>query len=310
MTLPKIELPWRRKTTKVGGIELPRIDLPRGLPKVDGARLAEASATITTVVDDARRAIAAGAEQAAERAGQLSQEAGKLGRELTASGESNLRSLGTDLREVGRDVRSLRITRQKKQRPNVMPGIGLLAGLGAGLAAMFFFDPEQGRRRRALLRDQLFKWSRMTSDTISGRAQDLRNRGVGVVHQTRSAISGRRGKAATDDAGIGSLESVVTTTPEAAPQLEATDAAAGRTAAGGVYSTGEYDASLTGDEGSATQMGEGQTLVAEDARSQTAEDENQPADSESIYAPLMDTVRDAWVGGDEQTEEGRRPETH
>lgn len=300
MAMPRIEFPWnRKKTTRVAGIELPHIELPKLDPKSierartqlsrDTGRLAETSAaTIGAVAGQA----AEKAGQAAERAGQLGQEAGKLGRELATGGEANLRALGADLKELSREVGSLRVTRQK-QRPDTMPGIALLAGLGAGLAAMFFFDPEQGRRRRALLRDQLVKWSRVTSETISGRAEDLRNRSIGLAHEARKAVEGGAERASE------AAESVVDTTPEAAPQLAATDTAAGISseasagagtggegASAGVYSTSEYDPSLTGEGGT----------------------EPSTTENEQLYGSLTDTVRDAWGSG-ERTDENRS-ETH
>ena len=33
-------------------------------------------------------------------------------------------------------------------------GFGLLTGIGLGAALMYFLDPQQGRRRRAIIRDQ------------------------------------------------------------------------------------------------------------------------------------------------------------
>jgi hypothetical protein len=280
ISLPRIDLPWNRKKTRIAGIEVPHIELPHiELPRIDGKSVERAKAHLPKV-DTARLAetsaatVAAVADQASERADQIGKEAGKVGRDLAAGSEANLRALGADLRELtkdlSKDVRSLRITREK-QRANSLPGIALLGGLGIGLAAMYFFDPEQGRRRRALLRDQMVKWSRITSETLSGRAEDLRNRGIGLAHETRSAIED-----ATEGSGESEWnDSVVDTTPDAAAQLDNTDAAAGTTNenAGGVYSTSEYDPTLTGEPTSVT-----------------------------------DTVRDAWGTG-EPTDEARR-ETH
>lgn len=49
---------------------------------------------------------------------------------------------------------------------------------GAGL--MFLLDPESGRRRRALIRDQGIKASRVTREELDGRSRDLRNRLFGL----------------------------------------------------------------------------------------------------------------------------------
>lgn len=42
------------------------------------------------------------------------------------------------------------------------------AGVVLGALAMFIFDPEQGRRRRALARDKLVHYGRRAGDMVSG----------------------------------------------------------------------------------------------------------------------------------------------
>lgn len=94
--------------------------------------------------------------------------------------------------QLGRDIRKLRITKEppRKQRgPDVMPGVALLAGVGSGLAIMYFFDPNEGRRRRALLRDQVVKWTRIGREQAAGKAKDLQNRAVGVMYEARKAVA-------------------------------------------------------------------------------------------------------------------------
>jgi hypothetical protein len=62
----------------------------------------------------------------------------------------------------------------------MMRGIlALLAGLGAGAAVMYLFDPEGGGRRRALIRDKATKINRQTREAIEGRTKDLSNRAQG-----------------------------------------------------------------------------------------------------------------------------------
>jgi hypothetical protein len=278
------QLPWnRKKTTRVAGIELPHIELPRiELPRIDGKQIERATASLPKIetsklpevsaasvgaaVDDAKRAIGGSAEQVAQKATQLGQDAGKLSRDLAASSGSSIRSLGTDLRGLTRDLRSLRITRQK-QGPDMMPGIFLLAGIGSGMAAMYFFDPEQGRRRRALLRDQVTKWTRVASETFSGRAEDLRNRSIGLAHEARTAVSNVAGSASTviED----TRSSIVDTTPSAASDLEMTDAAARAYSDESVYSTSEPQSVSSGELG--TEEG---------------------SDREQIYSAYRDTGRD------------------
>jgi hypothetical protein len=53
------------------------------------------------------------------------------------------------------------------------------AVLGAG--AMYFFDPQLGRRRRALLEDQFRRFSRQASEGLDAAVRDLNNRAQGTV---------------------------------------------------------------------------------------------------------------------------------
>ena len=48
-----------------------------------------------------------------------------------------------------------------------------LGGAAAGAGLMFFFDPNQGNRRRALLRDQAYKYYHRGSEQLEGKAEDL-----------------------------------------------------------------------------------------------------------------------------------------
>lgn len=59
--------------------------------------------------------------------------------------------------------------------------------LGLGAAAMYLFDPEQGRRRRALLGDQMTKARRVIRERASGTARDLGNRAYGLGAEARRA---------------------------------------------------------------------------------------------------------------------------
>jgi len=53
-----------------------------------------------------------------------------------------------------------------------------LIGLGAGL--MYFLDPERGRRRRALVRDQIVHALNVLDDAIGVASRDVRNRSRGL----------------------------------------------------------------------------------------------------------------------------------
>ena len=68
----------------------------------------------------------------------------------------------------------------------------LLAGLGIGAALMYFLDPDRGRRRRALVRDQAARASRVTGRELAQRAQNAKNR-------AQSTVAGLRGRFGTVD---------------------------------------------------------------------------------------------------------------
>ena len=72
-----------------------------------------------------------------------------------------------------------------------MKGIlAIMSGLGVGAALMYLFDPEEGNRRRAMLRDKATSMSNKAQDAMSGRVQDLSNRAKGLLHETRSNLGG------------------------------------------------------------------------------------------------------------------------
>jgi uncharacterized membrane protein len=63
-----------------------------------------------------------------------------------------------------------------------------LTGAALGAAAMYIFDPDKGRRRRALLRDQLISGVTHLDDAVEVIARDLAHRTQGVLAEARSAI--------------------------------------------------------------------------------------------------------------------------
>ena len=59
--------------------------------------------------------------------------------------------------------------------------------IAAGAAAMYFFDPEQGNRRRAMMRDKMSSLRDEYGDVIEmgeGKAEHLRNRAKGLLHES------------------------------------------------------------------------------------------------------------------------------
>ena len=67
-----------------------------------------------------------------------------------------------------------------------------IAALGIGALAMYYFDPVSGKRRRALLRDQLAYARQEAGGYARGTLKHARSRAQGVVAEARSAIE-RRG---------------------------------------------------------------------------------------------------------------------
>jgi len=65
---------------------------------------------------------------------------------------------------------------------------GLASGFALGALAMFILDPDQGRRRRALVRDKMVHYGNEVSDLASGASKDLRNRAKGVAAETRGLV--------------------------------------------------------------------------------------------------------------------------
>ena len=65
----------------------------------------------------------------------------------------------------------------------------LAGGIGLGAALMYMLDPDRGRRRRALLRDQLVRVAHGTPDAVGAAARDLSNRARGLAAGVGSMLS-------------------------------------------------------------------------------------------------------------------------
>jgi osmotically-inducible protein OsmY len=59
--------------------------------------------------------------------------------------------------------------------------------LGAGVT--YLFDPDRGRRRRALLRDQVDHTRHEADETLRAGARHLRNRAVGTAHELKAELT-------------------------------------------------------------------------------------------------------------------------
>jgi osmotically-inducible protein OsmY len=66
-----------------------------------------------------------------------------------------------------------------------------VSGMMVGATLMYLLDPARGKRRRALLRDQVVHGAHGLEDVgerFAGRSQDLRNRAYGAVAETRARL--------------------------------------------------------------------------------------------------------------------------
>lgn len=64
-----------------------------------------------------------------------------------------------------------------------------IVGIAIGALGMYFSDPDRGRRRRALVRDQIHHWIRETASAIDVATRDLGNRLTGVRARARNMVS-------------------------------------------------------------------------------------------------------------------------
>jgi BON domain-containing protein len=76
---------------------------------------------------------------------------------------------------------------------NVLSAIG---GVTTGLGLMYFLDPDQGRRRRALAKDQMVHAVYKTGDAMDATSRDIANRARGAVAELRGRL---RNEAVSDD---------------------------------------------------------------------------------------------------------------
>ena len=76
-------------------------------------------------------------------------------------------------------------------RPVELAGVALAAaaGFAVGAVAMFVFDPDSGRRRRALARDKVMHYQREAVEAVESAMRDLRKRAVGTAAEAKGAVS-------------------------------------------------------------------------------------------------------------------------
>ncbi len=64
----------------------------------------------------------------------------------------------------------------------------ILGAVAFGAAAMYMFDPLQGRRRRALARDKIYSAGVKTRKLFEKNARDLTNRAHGVLAEAKRLL--------------------------------------------------------------------------------------------------------------------------
>jgi osmotically-inducible protein OsmY len=67
-------------------------------------------------------------------------------------------------------------------------GIVLLSGVGIGAGLMYVFDPDRGKRRRALMRDKVEATSHRVVEKAGKLKRDLQNRAEGLVAETKAIL--------------------------------------------------------------------------------------------------------------------------
>ena len=70
-----------------------------------------------------------------------------------------------------------------------MDNRSLLSGIAIGAALALAFDPDQGRRRRALVRDKVIRGTRVSREALDATVRDVGNRARGVAAATRGRFS-------------------------------------------------------------------------------------------------------------------------
>lgn len=62
---------------------------------------------------------------------------------------------------------------------------GWIRGIVVGAGVMYLLDPQHGRRRRALVRDQVTHFVHLTQDAVDDVSHDFTNRYRGAINRTR-----------------------------------------------------------------------------------------------------------------------------
>jgi hypothetical protein len=67
--------------------------------------------------------------------------------------------------------------------------VNFVTGAAVGALAMYFLDPEQGRRRRNMLTDKFVSLERAKAEALEATLRDARNRLIGMYHEMADRFS-------------------------------------------------------------------------------------------------------------------------
>jgi hypothetical protein len=67
--------------------------------------------------------------------------------------------------------------------------LSILLGAFGGAGLMYLLDPQWGKRRRAMLRDQMVKYWNRAGNTVDGLSAESRNRAQGIIAEARHRLS-------------------------------------------------------------------------------------------------------------------------
>lgn len=74
------------------------------------------------------------------------------------------------------------------KRNGLIDNATMVSGMILGATAMYIFDPQQGRRRRAQARDKVAHGAHLLGRWLNRQARDMGNRAIGRVAELRSNL--------------------------------------------------------------------------------------------------------------------------
>ena len=96
----------------------------------------------------------------------------------------------------------------------------LLGAMGLGAALMYFLDPDNGRRRRALVRDQYDHGKRVVEDATEAAVRNAANHARGAIArvQNRIASTHEAPQALDDSVYVGEVDNRPPVDPQEPPK--------------------------------------------------------------------------------------------